>query len=180
MENPYLALHREFREAGAELLISSGQACVVFGIAAFSKDGDWIIRETEASCGAALDVLSAKRAVYRLGTPLHPGWLARGLTSHFEFLAPDGYRARVDFCSRPPRVPDVSRLWDRAIHEGGVDVVDVRALRDKLVLVQAEAAMALGSLGMRGAAGPLRSVLGRKGLAPPLRIASRCCFPGPL
>ncbi len=47
MENPYLALHREFRPAGAELLTGSGQACVVFGIAAFSKDGDWIIREDE-------------------------------------------------------------------------------------------------------------------------------------
>ena len=44
MENPYFALHREFREAGADVLISSGQACVVFGIAAFSRDGDWVIR----------------------------------------------------------------------------------------------------------------------------------------
>ena len=42
MQNPYLKLHKEFRAAGAEVLISSGQACVVFGIAAFSKDGDWI------------------------------------------------------------------------------------------------------------------------------------------
>jgi hypothetical protein len=33
MENPYLRLHGEFRAAGAEVLLSSGQACVVFGIA---------------------------------------------------------------------------------------------------------------------------------------------------
>lgn len=128
MENPYLVLHREFKRGGAELLISSGQACVVFGIAAFSKAGDWIIRENEKSCTAVLSVLDTKRATYRLGTPLHPDWLAQGLTSHFEFRARGGYRARVDFCSRPPRVPDVSRLWDMAIHEGGVDLVDVESL----------------------------------------------------
>jgi hypothetical protein len=52
MDNPYISLHEEFRAAGAEVLLSSGQACVMFGIAAFSKDGDWIVRETEASCSA--------------------------------------------------------------------------------------------------------------------------------
>jgi len=61
MENPYLILHQEFSRAGADVLLSSGQACVVFGIAAFSKDGDWIVRENRrrmpggsgAHCGAA-------------------------------------------------------------------------------------------------------------------------------
>ena len=37
MENPFLKLHKEFRNAGADVLLSSGQACVVFGIASFSK-----------------------------------------------------------------------------------------------------------------------------------------------
>jgi len=43
MENPFIQLHREFRAAGAKTLISSGQACVLYGISAFSKDGDWIV-----------------------------------------------------------------------------------------------------------------------------------------
>lgn len=128
MENPYLRLHREFRDAGAEVLISSGQACVLFGIAAFSKDGDWIIREKERSCAAVLKVLGRHAAGYRLGAPLAPDWLHLGLTSHFEFQTPGGFRMRVDFCSRPPRVPNVERMWKRAVRVEGADVVDVESL----------------------------------------------------
>ncbi len=128
MENPYLALHREFRKAGADVLISSGQACVLFGIAAFSKDGDWIIRENERSCAAVLRVLGRHAAAYRLGAPLAPAWLRLGLTSHFEFQAPGGFRMRVDFCSRPPRVPNVKCMWKRALRMAGAEVVDVESL----------------------------------------------------
>jgi len=52
------------------VLLRAGQACVVYGIAAFSKDGDWIIRETERSCAAVLKVLGEHGAAYRLGVPL--------------------------------------------------------------------------------------------------------------
>jgi hypothetical protein len=128
MENPYFALHQEFRDAGAEVLISSGQACVAFGIATFSKDGDWIIRDNEASCNAVLSVLGKHGAMYRLGAPLHPGWLCLGWTSHFEFRAHVGLRMRTDFCSRPPRVPLVDNLWSRAVKAAGLDVVDVESL----------------------------------------------------
>ncbi|MBM4081401.1 MAG: hypothetical protein FJ278_16985 [Planctomycetes bacterium] len=128
MENPYFTLHQEFRSAGADVLLSSGQACVAFGIATFSKDGDWIIREDQRSCSAVLAVLEAHRAVYRLGVPLHPDWLCRGLTSHFEFTAPGGFRMRTDFCSRPPRVPDIEHMWACAVRASVVDVVDVESL----------------------------------------------------
>ena len=128
VDNPYLRLHGEFRAAGADVLLSSGQACVVFGIAAFSKDGDWIVRETRRSCSAVLGVLSAHGAAYRLGVPLHPDWLRLGLTSHFEFESPEGFRMRTDFCSRPPRVPDVARMWKRALRTADIDLVDVESL----------------------------------------------------
>jgi hypothetical protein len=109
-------------------LLSSGQACVAFGIATFSKDGDWIVREDRRSCSAVLAVLESHRAMYRLGVPLHPDWLCRGLTSHFEFAAPNGFRMRTDFCSRPPRVPDIERMWTCAVRADVVDVVDVESL----------------------------------------------------
>jgi len=128
MENPFFVLHREFKNAGADVLLSSGQACVAFGIATFSKDGDWIVREDERSCRAVLTVLESHRAVYRLGAPLHPDWLCHGLTSHFEFSAPDGFRMRTDFCSRPPRVLDTSRMWMCAVRADDIDVVDVESL----------------------------------------------------
>jgi hypothetical protein len=50
------------------------------------------------------------------------------LTSHFEFMSQCGFRMRTDFCSRPPRVPDVERLWTRAVRADEVDVVDVESL----------------------------------------------------
>jgi hypothetical protein len=81
MRNPYLELHREFRAAGAEMLVSSGQACVLYGIAAFSRDGDWVIREDAASCNAALGVLARRDAQYRLGAPLDVAWLHHGWTA---------------------------------------------------------------------------------------------------
>lgn len=128
MENPFLKLHKEFRMAGADVLLSSGQACVAFGIAAFSKDGDWIVRENRCACTAVLKVLSAHGAAYRFGAPLDPDWLRLGLTSHFEFKTPDGFRMRTDFCSRPPRVPDVERMWKRAVRTDEIDLVDVESL----------------------------------------------------
>lgn len=127
MKNPYFELHKEFREAGARVLISSGQACVLYGIAAFSKDGDWIIEESEKSCDAVRTVLAAKNASYRLGAPLDPQWLKNGWTSHFEYR--DGeLRVRVDFCSRPPRVADIKELWNNAIRKHDVELVDVQDL----------------------------------------------------
>ena len=126
--NPYIELHMEFRAAGAEVMLSSGQACVIFGIAAFSKDGDWIIRENEVSCKAVLNVLEKHGAQYRLGAPLHPDWLRLGLTSHFEFQMDSEFRMRTDFCSRPPRVTDIERLWKHMLSIENIDVVDVESL----------------------------------------------------
>ncbi len=128
MNNPYFDLHRKFRQAGAEVLISSGQACVAFGIAAFSKDGDWIIRKDSKSCAAVLEVLAGEGAQYRLGAPLAPEWLNIGWTSHFEYRNKDGIRIRADFCARPPRVHDIDTLWNMAVKVEGLDVVDIEHL----------------------------------------------------
>jgi len=128
MKNPYFELHKEFRTAGAEVLMSSGQACVLLGIATFSKDGDWIIKETPESCSIVLKILERKNASYRLGLPLDPAWLSKGWTSHFEYFLGNGYRMRVDFCSRPPRVPDISGLWQNSIKKYDVDIVDIQSL----------------------------------------------------
>lgn len=128
MNNPYFDLHKEFSDAGAEVLISSGQACVLMGIAAFSKDGDWIIRERSADCERALNVLARHGAVYRLGAPLDPKWLREGWTSHFEYRGSSGIRLRVDFCSRPPRIEDLEALWDNAVAIEDFRVVDAASL----------------------------------------------------
>ncbi len=161
MENPYLRLHKEFKMAGADVLLSSGQACVVFGIAAFSKDGDWIVRENKRTCGAVLKVLSAHTAAYRLGVPLDTDWLRLGMTSHFEFQTSDGFRMRTDFCSRPPRVPNVARMWKRAVRTEDIDLVDVQTL------VQLKLTRRLRDYSMVGA---LAEVAGLDGNAPELAL----------
>ncbi len=121
-------MHKEFKSAGAEVLVSSGQACVLYGVAAFSKDGDWIIRESRKSFEAVLNVLEQKKASYRLGMPLDIRFLQKGLTSYFEYYDENGFRMRVDFVSRPPRVPDIEGMWDCALHRQDIDVVDVENL----------------------------------------------------
>jgi hypothetical protein len=127
IKNPYQQLQYEFVSAGAKVLLSSGQACVAYGIAAFSKDGDWVIEESDISCRAVLSVLERKNAVYRLGVPLDIRWLAKGWTSHFEYMDGD-LRVRADFCSRPPRITDIKRLWADAVEKSGISVVDAQSL----------------------------------------------------
>lgn len=127
IKNPYQEIHREFVNAGAKVLLSSGQACVVYGIAAFSKNGDWIVEETDSSCNAVLSVLAEKKADYRLGAPLDVNFLSQGWTSHFEYIEND-IRVRIDFCSRPPRVSGLELMWKNAVHANGIDIVDVETL----------------------------------------------------
>lgn len=128
MDNPFFELHREFRSAGARVLLSSGQACVLYGISTFSKDGDWILAEEEQTFERVLQVLAQKGAHYRLGAPLDLRWHLKGWTSHFEYRTPEGFRLRADFCSRPPRVGDLDALWRESLEEKGHEVVDVERL----------------------------------------------------
>jgi hypothetical protein len=108
--------------------MSSGQACVLYGIAAFSKDGDWIIQEREESCKSVLNVLVQKGASYRLGAPLDIRWLCKGWTSHFEYLEYNDFRTRVDFVSRPPRIPDISHVWESSFSKHGIEMIDLESL----------------------------------------------------
>lgn len=112
MSNIYLELTNRFNEGKLRAVLSSGQAVVVHGLALASKDGDWIIREDEASLNHILGVLESYGASYRLGAPLDPRWLRGGWSSHFEFRR-DGYRARTDFVTRPPRLSeeDLAQMW---------------------------------------------------------------------
>lgn len=104
MSNIYFDLTREFNAHGPVVMLASGQAVVYYRLAIMSKDGDWILRETDEACRRVLDVLVEHGASYRLSAPLDPRWLRGGWSSHFEFLDPQQRRIRCDFFSRPPRV----------------------------------------------------------------------------
>ncbi|MPZ21482.1 MAG: hypothetical protein GEV06_26870 [Luteitalea sp.] len=104
MRNVYFDLTKEFNAHEQVAVLTSGQAVVFYRAAIMSKDGDWIVRETETACAHVLSVLGQHRAQYRPGAPLDVRWLAGGWSSHFEFRDTRGRRIRCDFLSRPPRV----------------------------------------------------------------------------
>jgi hypothetical protein len=106
MENVYFQLTERFNRGGRIAVLGSGQAVVWHRLAIMSKDGDWILRETDEACARVLEVLGELRARYRPGAPLDLRWLAGGWSSHFEHLDERRRRVRCDFFTRPPRLAD--------------------------------------------------------------------------
>jgi hypothetical protein len=127
MENVFFALTEEFNRHGRIAILGSGQAVVWHRLAIMSKDGDWILRETNEACARILDVLARRAARYRPGAPLDPGWLAGGWSSHFELADERGRRVRCDFFSRPPRV-GAEVVEALLADENAAPVVDVETL----------------------------------------------------
>jgi hypothetical protein len=127
MENVYFALTEELNRDGRIAVLGSGQAVVWHRLAIMSKDGDWILRETEEACARVLTVLRERGARYRPGAPLDLRWLAGGWSSHFELFDERRRRVRCDFFTRPPRLEesDVEALF--AASEAP-PVVDVESL----------------------------------------------------
>ncbi len=104
--NIYLDLSSEFNDKGLRAISSEGIAVVVHGLAFASKDGDWIVRETQPDLNHILQVLESHGAFYRLGAPLDVRWMSGGWSAHFEFALSNA-RIRCDFVTRPPRLsPD--------------------------------------------------------------------------
>jgi len=130
MVNVFFALTEEFNSDGVIALLASGQAVVFYRIALMSKDGDWVLKETESACRRVRSVLASHGARYRPGAPLDPRWLAGGWSCHFEFFDDKKRRIRCDFVSRPPRIPaaDLETMFSAARGEGALRVVDPERL----------------------------------------------------
>jgi hypothetical protein len=128
--NIYFDLTAEFNADGPIAVLASGQAVVWYRLAIMSKDGDWIVRESEDACRRILDVLSQRGARYRTGAPLDPRWLAAGWSSHFEFFDERSRRIRCDFFSRPPRIAreTLDALFNAGDPASALPVVDVESL----------------------------------------------------
>jgi hypothetical protein len=124
VENVFFALTEELNREGRIAILGSGQAVVWHRLAIMSKDGDWILRESEAACGRVLSVLGGRGARYRPGAPLDPRWLAGGWSSHLELFDERARRVRCDFFSRPPRLSEerVAALFAAAEAPPVVDV----------------------------------------------------------
>jgi len=118
------------REAGIRFAITSGMACVYYGLQQNTKDSDWIIDPADLTKLRAL-LESHERRVppwrisYRpiFGAPLTTEFLAAGWTSHLHIQPRAGApQESVDFFGKAPRV----RSW--SVNEDGFAVRDVVAM----------------------------------------------------
>ncbi len=102
----------QMRGAGIEFAITSGMACVHYGLQQTTKDSDWIIPHEDLEKLRALFVrlegdLPTWRVSYRqiCGAPLDAEWMQHGWTSHLSIWDSAGsVEHKVDIFSKPPRV----------------------------------------------------------------------------
>jgi hypothetical protein len=112
-----LGFAREFRDllqaARIPFALTSGMACVYYGIQQTTKDTDWIVAPGHLDTLRTLLAEQERRLPpwlvgYRsiCGAPLDPRWLANGWTSHL-VIQDSALEAEhhLDFFGRPPRAP---------------------------------------------------------------------------
>ena len=115
----YRAFQGLLRERGIAGVLTSGMACVEYGLQQNTKDTDWIIAPADIGSLVALfgelerGVSGANwRISYRglFAAPLDPEYLAGGWTSHVAaFDQPESAERHLDFFGWPPRVGEAWR-----------------------------------------------------------------------
>ncbi|MFM8291057.1 MAG: hypothetical protein ACKOC4_05075 [Planctomycetia bacterium] len=110
----YRAFQSLLRGRAIDGVLTSGMACVEYGLQQTTKDTDWIIAPALIERLVALfgelerGISGATwRISYRglFGAPLDPEYLAGGWTSHLAaFDRPESAERHLDFFGRPPRV----------------------------------------------------------------------------
>jgi hypothetical protein len=101
----------QLRAANIRFAITSGMACVHYGLQQTTKDSDWIIAPDDL---AKLRQLFARlegqtpawHVSYRsiFGAPLEAEYLGHGWTSHLLITDAEGMEHKVDIFGKPPRV----------------------------------------------------------------------------
>lgn len=102
----------QLRQAGIPFAITSGMACVHYGLQQTTKDSDWIIpAENLARLRALFTRLEGELPPWRIsyrqicGAPLEAEYMAHGWTSHLSIWDTAGsVEHKVDIFSKPPRV----------------------------------------------------------------------------
>jgi hypothetical protein len=102
------------RGAGIRFAITSGMACVHYGLQQTTKDSDWIIAPADLGKFRALLLeLEGERRPWRVsyrpifGAPLDAQFMAHGWTSHLLVTEADGTVQKVDLFGKAPRVQTV-------------------------------------------------------------------------
>jgi hypothetical protein len=104
-------LQRHLREASVRFTITSGLACVHYGLQQTTKDSDWIVPADDLIKLMALFVQLEERNRWRIsyrticGAPADESYMRNGWTAHFAIWEPnDGFENHLDLFSKPPRV----------------------------------------------------------------------------
>lgn len=104
---------RDLHTAGVRFAITSGQACVYFGIQQTTKDSDWVIEPDDLSLLRATlhnaELAGQTQVSYRgvCGAPLEQAFLASGWTSHLAIRDADSDEHHLDFFGKAPRVSEM-------------------------------------------------------------------------
>jgi hypothetical protein len=101
------------RAAGIPFAITSGMACIRYGLQQTTKDSDWIVPVAELPRLRGLLEQCERRlpawvVQYRpiFGAPFEPAWMAGGWSTHiFIRTTGGGPDHHLDFFCRPPRAP---------------------------------------------------------------------------
>lgn len=105
----------ELHAAGVRFAITSGQACVYFGIQQTTKDSDWIVEPEDLSRLRAMlsemEEAGRTRVSFRgvCGAPPEQEFLGNGWTSHLAITDEDSDEHHLDFFGKAPRVVDLER-----------------------------------------------------------------------
>jgi len=115
----YRTFRTLLRERAIPGVLTSGMACVEYGLQQNTKDTDWIV--DPADIGGLVKLFGELergvsggnwRVSYRglFGAPLDAEYMSGGWTSHLAaFDAPESAERHLDFFGRPPRVGDAWR-----------------------------------------------------------------------
>lgn len=103
-----LELSTRFQAAGIGFAITSGQACVHYGMQQTTKDVDYIVHPGDLDKLRTLlslpAIVDSYRAGYRAvcGAPLEAAFLEHGWTSHLVLQSGSGNEQHLDFFGKPP------------------------------------------------------------------------------
>ena len=116
----YRTFQALLRGRAIEGVLTSGMACVEYGLQQNTKDTDWIVAPAQVERLLGLFVELERgisganwRISYRglFGAPLDPEYFSGGWTSHVAvFEQPESAERHLDFFGRPPRVGDAWRV----------------------------------------------------------------------
>ena len=143
---------QNLNSTGAEYLLISGQATVLYGAATFSEDIDLWVNPTAGNAERFLEVLrSCNARFYKLTPPWELTWLARGHGFHFILPATQGPEVFLDVMGTPPRVPSFGDAVMRAqwmdTDWGKVRVIGIKELVELKKTQRVEDYPVIGRLG---------------------------------